>query len=95
MIDLAKTGTFSYFCLGRDDNAPYSQTHRESRWLNEYGRELGKTRFNNMAGIDEFGMLLLTRAVNDLESVMPFVYVRYNMGEGARVVPSYSDEAID
>ena len=95
MIDLAKTGTFSYFCLGRDDNAPYSQTHRESCWLNEYGRELGKTRFNNMAGIDEFGMLLLTRAVNDLESVMPFVYVRYNMGEGERVVPSYSDEAID
>ena len=95
MIDLAKTGTFSYFCLGRDDNAPYSQTHRESRWLNEYGKELGKTRFNNMAGIDEFGMLLLTRAVNDLETVMPFVYVRYNMGEGARVVPSYSDEAID
>ena len=95
MIDLAKAGTFSYFCLGRDDNAPYSQTHRESRWLNDYGRELGKTRFNNMAGIDEFGMLLLTRAVNDLEAVMPFVYVRYNMGEGERVVPSYSDEAID
>ncbi|MGM9581125.1 MAG: DUF4127 family protein [Anaerovibrio sp.] len=95
MIDLAKTGTFSYFCLGRDDNAPYSQTHRESRWLNDYGKELGRTRFNNMAGIDEFGMLLLTRAVNDLETVMPFVYVRYNMGEGARVVPSYSDEAID
>lgn len=95
MIDLAKAGTFSYFCLGRDDNAPYSQTHRESRWLNDYGRELGKTRFNNMAGIDEFGMLLLTRAVNDLEAVMPFVCVRYNMGEGARVVPSYSDEAID
>lgn len=95
MIDLAKAGTFSYFCLGRDDNAPYSQTHRESRWLNDYGRELGKTRFNNMAGIDEFGMLLLTRAVNDLEAVMPFVYVRYNMGEGASVVPSYSDEAID
>lgn len=95
MIDLAKAGTFSYFCLGRDDNAPYSQTHRESRWLNDYGRELGKTHFNNMAGIDEFGMLLLPRAVNDLEAVMPFVYVRYNMGEGARVVPSYSDEAID
>ena len=95
MIDLAKAGTFSYFCLGRDDNAPYSQTHRESRWLNDYGRELGKTHFNNMAGIDEFGMLLLTRAVNDLEAVMPFVYVRYNMGEGASVVPSYSDEAID
>ncbi len=95
MIDLAKSGTFSYFCLGRDDNAPYSQTHRESRALNEYAGKLGKTRFNNMAGIDEFGMLLLTRAVNDLEKKMPFVYVRYNMGEGGTVVPSYSDEAID
>ena len=79
MIDLAREGSFSYFCLGRDDNAPYSQTHRESRWLNEYAEGLGKTRFNNMAGIDEFGMLLLTRAVNDLEKKMPFVYVRYNM----------------
>ncbi len=95
MIDLAREGSFSYFCLGRDDNAPYSQTHRESRWLNEYAEGLGKTRFNNMAGIDEFGMLLLTRAVNDLEKKMPFVYVRYNMGQGPTVVPSYSDEAID
>lgn len=95
MIDLTKENTFSYFCLGRDDNAPYSQTHRESRWLNEYANTLGRTRFNNMAGIDEFGMLLLTRAVNDIEKNMPFVYVRYNIGEGAAVVPSYSDEAID
>lgn len=95
MLDLTKSGTFSYFCLGRDDNAPYSQTHRESRWLNEYSENLGKTRYNNMAGIDEFGMLLLTRAVNDLEKNMPFVYVRYNMGEGGSTVPSYSDEAID
>lgn len=95
MVDLTKSGTFSYFCLGRDDNAPYSQTHRESRWLNEYSSGLGKTRFNNMAGIDEFGMLLLTRAVNDLEKNMPFVYVRYNMGEGANVIPAYSDEPID
>lgn len=95
MIDLTKAGAFSYYCLGRDDNAPYSQTHRESRWLNKYAQGLGKTRFNNMAGIDEFGMLLLTRAVNDLEKNMPFVYVRYNLGEGAHTVPSYSDEAID
>ena len=95
MIDLARDGSFSYFCLGRDDNAPYSQTHRESRWLNEYAVGLGKTRFNNMAGIDEFGMLLLTRAVNDLEKKIPFVYVRYNIGPGATIVPSYSDETID
>lgn len=95
MIDLAKKDVFSYFCLGRDDNAPYSQTHKESRYLTAYGKSLGRTKFNNMAGIDEFGMLLLTRAVHDIEHTMPFVYVKYNWGEGPDVVPSFSDEAID
>ena len=94
LIDLTKNNVFSYFVLGRDDNAPYSQTHLESRHLAEYGRALGKSQFQAMAGIDEIGMLLLTRAVNDLRSEMPFVYTRYNWGRGEFTVPSYSDERI-
>ncbi len=94
LIDLTRKNDFSYFVLGRDDNAPYSQTHRESRHLQEYGKDLGKTRYQAMAGIDEVGMLLLTRAVNDLEREVPFVFVRYNWGRGERTVPSYSDEPI-
>ncbi len=94
MIDLTRGNTFDYFVLGRDDNAPYSQTHLESRHLTEAGRDLGKTRFQNMAGIDEIGMLMLTRAVNDLHRDVPFVYVRYNWGRGENTVPSYSDEKI-
>lgn len=94
LIDLTKKNDFSYFVLGRDDNAPYSQTHLESRHLAAYGKELGKTRYQAMAGIDEAGMLLLTRAVNDIEREVPFVYVRYNWGQGPNTVPSYSDEPI-
>ncbi len=37
MIGLARSKTFDYFALGRDDNAPYSQTHMESRKLVEAG----------------------------------------------------------
>lgn len=94
LIDLARENKFEYFALGRDDNAPYSQTHMESRKLAEYGKSLGNTRFSAMAGIDEFGMLMLTRAVNDITQTKPFIFVRYNTGRGEATVPAYSDEPI-
>ena len=40
LIDCARDKTFDYLLLGRDDNAPYSQTHNEGRKLLEYGRGL-------------------------------------------------------
>lgn len=94
LIRLTRDKTFDYFVLGRDDNAPHSQTHMESRHLADAGKDLGKTRFQAMAGIDEIGMLLLTRAVNDMRRDVPFVYTRYNWGHGEFTVPSYSDESI-
>ena len=95
LIDLARAGNFEYLAFGRDDNAPYSQTHMESRKLNEYGKDLGISRFQAMAGIDEFGMLMLARAVNHHRQELPFVYVAYNWGKGAKTIPAYSDEAIE
>lgn len=95
LIDLARSGNFEYLAFGRDDNAPYSQTHMESRKLSEYGKDLGISRFQAMAGIDEFGMLMLARAVNHHRHELPFVYVGYNWGKGAKTIPAYSDEPIE
>ena len=94
LIQLTRDNAFHYFVLGRDDNAPYSQTHLESRHLQASGDDLGKTRFQTMAGIDEMGMLMLTRAVNELKKEIPFVFVRYNWGRGEDTIPAYSDEKI-
>ncbi|MBQ4421935.1 MAG: DUF4127 family protein, partial [Schwartzia sp.] len=94
MIGLARSKTFDYFALGRDDNAPYSQTHMESRKLVEAGKDLPPTQFQARAGIDEFALLMLTRAVNDWTKSVPFVYVKYNWGRGGETVPAYSDEKI-
>lgn len=95
MIELMrKKGTFRYLALGRDDNAPFSQTHLESRHLTQEGADLGKTRFQTMAGIDEIALLMLTRAVNEQRHEIPFVYPRYNWGRGEETVPAYSDEKI-
>ena len=95
LIELMKRhDTFRYLTLGRDDNAPFSQTHLESRHLTETGASLGKTRFQTMAGIDEIALLMLTRAVNEQKHEIPFVFARYNWGRGADTVPAYSDEKI-
>ncbi len=95
LIDLLrKRDTFRYLTLGRDDNAPFSQTHLEGRHLTEAGADLGKTRFQTMAGIDEIALLMLTRAVNEQKHEVPFVFARYNWGRGADTVPAYSDEKI-
>ncbi|MBO5651017.1 MAG: DUF4127 family protein, partial [Selenomonas sp.] len=94
LIRLTRKNVFDYLVLGRDDNAPYSQTHLESRHLNESGKDLDKTKVQTMAGIDEMAMLLLARAVNNMRQETPAVYTRYNWGCGPYPVPAYSDEKI-
>ena len=94
LIDLAKAKNFNCLLLGRDDNAPYSQTHMESRHLKKYGEDLEQNKFQTIAGIDEVGLMLLTRAINDRTKKVPSVFVKYNFGRGAETVPSYSDETI-
>lgn len=95
LIDLDRQRQVHYLALGRDDNAPLSQTHREGRKLKEYGSDLDFTAFQNMSGIDEIGMLLLAKAANDAVWKMPFVHVVYQEGVGGDTVPSFSDEKID
>ncbi len=94
LIDMTREGRLSYLVIGKDDNAPLSQTHKEARDLKKYAEGLPATRFQLLAGIDEFGLLLLTRAVNDLERVIPFVYTEYAPGKGYDTVPSFSDAKI-
>ena len=94
LIKLTRRNVFDYLVLGRDDNAPYSQTHMESRHLTNFGKDLGKEKFQTMAGIDEMAMLLLARAVNHMRNETPSVYTRYNWGRGPYTVPAYSDEKI-
>lgn len=94
LVELAKQNTFQYLALGRDDNAPFSQTHKESRLLSKQAGDMSVAQFQALAGIDEMGMVLLTRAVNDITWHVPLVAVRYADGVGADTVPTYSDEAI-
>ena len=97
LLNLANDDIINCFIIGRDDNAPLSQTHRENAILTKHIDELGipKTKAQSHAGIDEYAMLLLTRAVVDLKDEFPpLVYVQFNRGTGKSTIPAYSDEQI-
>lgn len=96
LLELTKKGKVQALVIGRDDNAPLSETHRENRKLIEKAdaARLPKNKFFSMAGIDEFNLLLLARAANDLNLSFPVVYVEYAKGVGGATVPDYSDAPI-
>ncbi len=95
LIDMANEKIFDCLLLGRDDNAPFSQTHMEGRNLAKYGEKITKNRYQTIAGIDEMGLILLTRAIHDHTNDKTSVFVSYNTGAGGKTIPTYSDESID
>ncbi len=94
LIDLTRAGVFEYFLLGCDDSAIFSQTHRESRYLRDYAKDLGKTVVQVTSGADELGMLMIARAINEDKNYRPFISVEYNAGKGAQTFPKYCNETI-
>ena len=93
-VDLMKSGTFEYLLIGCDDNAKFSQTHLESRHLQEYGKNLSVAQFQVMNGADELGILMLARAINKDLNEIPFVATEYNEGTGSETYPRFSGEKI-
>lgn len=92
LLDLVKQDTFKYLIVGRDDNALYSQTRRDCRRLDTSAAELGKSRYASVPGVDELGLLMLTRAACDLHWDMPRIATVYAPGIGGATVPTYSDQ---
>ena len=91
LMDMVRDNTISYMVVGKDDNAPLSATHMEGTELEKYGEDIPKTKLQILSGIDEYGLLLLTRGINDIENKLPFVYVEYAPGMGAKTIPDYAD----
>jgi len=94
LIDLCKDKTFYYFAIGKDDNAPLSQTHMEARHLIHYAAGMTNHRFEIMPGVDQVGIVLLTRAINEINGEKPKIFVTYAPGKGGATIPLFSDETV-
>lgn len=97
LIELTAENVVNYLIIGRDDNEQLSQTHKECREIIACAKEngLSEENFQCMPGIDEFNLLLLTRAVNEMRGYTPKVNVQYNKGSGGETVPALSDVTIE
>ena len=92
---LARRGKFHYFAIGKDDNAPLSHTHMEARHMAMANMTAKDSDFQILPGVDQLGLLLLTRAVMELEHRTPSVYLHYVEGVGAQTIPQYSDQKLE
>jgi hypothetical protein len=92
LIAFAQDGLFDYLILGRDDTAPYSQTHREGRYLAKKAESIAAATFKTFPGADQLGILMAAKAYNDLLRQIPVIKVNYAPGIGAATVPSYEDQ---
>ncbi len=88
---LARMGRFDYFAIGKDDNAPLSHTHMEARKISFSNADVTQDSFQILPGVDQLGLLLLTRAVNELSHQSPKVHLMYVEGVGPKTIPQYSD----
>lgn len=95
LIELTRNNIISYLVVGCDDNAPLSQTHNERVMLSNVSQGLSSDKFLIAPGVDEMGLLLITRAINKIYNSAPFVAIAYADGYGGATIPSYSDEPID
>ncbi len=91
LVALAHQDSFKYLIVGRDDNAPYSQTRRDCRKIDDKSAGLGKSRYTSVPGVDELGLVMVTRAISDLSWNMPRIATVYAPGIGGATVPTYSD----
>lgn len=91
LADMSNNGRFHYLAIGKDDNAPLSATHMEARKINFRTFNMDHSVFQILPGVDQLGLLLLTRAYNEAHGIKPTVYPLYSGGAGPATLPQYSD----
>ncbi len=91
LVNSMKKGSFNYFVMGKDDTAPFSQSHKDARLLEEATDSKDLYNYKMFVGADQLGLILLNRAVNDQLLARPYVAVKYAKGIGGKMVPGYED----
>ncbi|SFT85191.1 Protein of unknown function [Selenomonas sp. GACV-9] len=66
LIDFTRRGIFRCVLIGKEEDAPLSQTNREGRILTAYAQGLPETQFQLLSGSDGLGGLLLGRVRHDV-----------------------------
>ena len=94
LIKDTKSGVFTYFCEGHDDNSKNSQSALEARYLAVDAKSLPPSRYGSFPGADQLALLLIARYHNDSNHQKPTFTVIYPLGRAENTVPSYENQPI-
>ena len=94
LIKDTKSGVFTYFCEGHDDNSKNSQSALEARYLAVDAKSLPSSRYGSFPGADQLALLLIARYHNDSLHLKPSFTVIYPLGRAENTVPSYENQPI-
>lgn len=94
MINNAKNGTFTYYCLGYDDNSKHSQTTLEARYIKNTFNNISPKIYGSFPGADQLALLLIARYHVDLHKLSPTFSIIYPLGRGENTIPRYENQTI-
>lgn len=89
-------GTVDYFIVPQDDSNPYGFTAMDQLTVREFLKSnvlYLKTAMYPSA--DDTGLILLARAVANLNGINPKIYVKYASSKGGATIPCYEDRVVD
>jgi len=94
-LDYVEQGVIDFLIFPQDDSAPYGYTARDQHEVRARIREcrLG-LRVYMYPGADEVGCTLVARMINQLNHMIPRVYVRFSSVNGAMIIPAYEDRRL-
>lgn len=95
-LEYVKNGVCDYFIVPQDDAAEYGFTALDQIKVREYLKaNLLHLKTAMYPSADDTGLTLLARAVAELNSVKPKIYVHYASCKANTVVPWFEDRALD
>lgn len=94
LIEDARDGTFTYFCLGFDDSSKNSQSALEARYLKDDAKGLSDKVYGSFPGADQLALLLIARYHVDANRMQPTFAALYPLGRAEDTVPSYESQEI-
>lgn len=95
LINFARQGVLSYFCLGHDDNSGYSQSALEIRQLEKEAQKSSHSHFGSFPGADQLGLLLIAKYDVDHNGYIPTFSVIYPLGGGGKTMPHYENQSVE
>ncbi len=98
LIDLLEEGIFEELIFPQDDSSQYGYTRKDQLKLKHRIDKLGnndKDKIHIYPGLDEVGISLVAKAINNIRKIKLNVSYIYSTKNGKNIIPNYEDREME